>query len=65
MIRHDAEGAGVFVVGSIFLAAQLLDLGQNAGESVGFIHALFAVEHADGALQTHASIHVLLRQGNE
>ena len=65
MIRHDAEGAGVLVIGSIFFAAQLLDLGQDAGESIGFIHALFAVEHADGAFQTHAGIHVLLRQGNE
>ena len=60
MVRNDAEGAGGHFITAVFLAAQFADLFENIGKQIGFIHALFAIEHADGALQTHAGIHVLL-----
>ena len=62
MVGDDAEGAGGFIVAAVFLAAKLADLLEDIGEEVGFIDALFAVEHADGALQAHAGIHILLGQ---
>ena len=65
MVSHDAEGAGGLLVGAVLLAGQLGDLGDDAGEGVGLVDGLLAGQHADGTLQAHAGIDVLLLQRDE
>ena len=65
MVGDDAEGAGGGAIRVIGLAAQLADPGQDVHEGVGLVDALLARQDADGALQAHARVHVLLGQGQE
>ena len=62
MVAHNAERLGNRGTVPVVLAGKLRDFAQNIFKQVGIVHALFTGEHADGALQPHAGIHVLLRQ---
>ncbi len=65
MVGDDAEGLGGLGVILVVPAAELSDAGKNAGEGIRVIHGFLAVEHADGALEAHAGVDVLLGQGQE
>ena len=65
VVGDDAEGLRGLLVVPVVFAGELGDLGKDAGEQVGLIDGLFARQHADGALQAHAGVDVLLRQGDE
>ena len=59
MVTHDAKRLGNSLALAVGFAAQLRNLAQYVFKQVGFIYALFTGQHADGALQPHAGIHVL------
>ena len=65
VIGDDADGLGGFLVLAVLLAGQLLDLADDAREDFGLVDGLYALEHAVGALQAHAGVHVLLLQRDE
>ena len=64
VIGDDAERLGGRRIVLIALAGQLGDLGEDTGKCVGLVHGLAAVQRADGALQAHAGIDVLLLHRN-
>ena len=65
MVGNDAESLGNLIIFPIGMTAQLGNLCQDVGEGIRFVHGLLAGQHADGTLQTHAGIHVLLCQRDE
>ena len=65
MVGDDPERAGGFLVGSVSLACDLLDLPDDAGEEGGVVDGLHVVEHAENPLQPHAGVDVHLLEGRE
>jgi len=62
MVAHNAERLGHVRAVAIVFPAQFRDFPQDARKQVGIIHAFFAGEHANSALQTHAGIDVFMLQ---
>ena len=63
VVGDDPEPDVVDVVGAVPLAGELLGLLDDGEHDVDLVHVLRALEQEGDALETHAGVDVLLRQG--